>query len=183
MAISVWGDEQRMQLRKEDPLILANSTATMAPDDGDSGQALPPLYPTEPIEEVTTQEQRMKGAPWDLLNEADLKAILAQPVEGDLGCGCCRHLNRWKETCGRHEMMQIGMWTYWIDPTESPKRLRSDKRVKELKVNMDKRAAYQQLLQVEIDAEIVVEISFEDGGCSSPSFAVKKKRGPDGRVK
>jgi hypothetical protein len=53
-------------------------------------------------------------------------------------------------------MMQIGMWVYRVEPIESPKRLRNDKQMQEHKVNVDRKADYQQLLQEEIDAGIVV---------------------------
>jgi hypothetical protein len=50
-------------------------------------------------------------------------------------------------------------------------------------VNEEQRTAYRQLLQEGIDAGIIVEISFEEVGYISPSFAVKKKPGPDGKLK
>jgi hypothetical protein len=57
------------------------------------------------------------------------------------------------------------------DKKGPPKRLRRDKRMQEGRVNMFQRTALLQLLPEELDA-----------GYISPSFAVKKKPGPDGEL-
>jgi hypothetical protein len=107
MAPLAWADEQFEHLRKEDPLITANPTATMTPDDEDNGQALPPLYLDQPADGLAMPEQRTGGAPWDTLDEAALKATLALPMEGSLGGRSCRYLDHWQESCGGYDMMQI----------------------------------------------------------------------------
>jgi hypothetical protein len=109
MAEIAWDSDQSQQPRKEDPLIVANPSATMTPSDNDEGRALPPLYLDQTAQMLLSQGQQQMGAPWDILDETMLRAILAQPMEGTLGARCCRHLDHWKETCGGHEMMQIGM--------------------------------------------------------------------------
>jgi hypothetical protein len=178
-----WEEERDGGVRNEDPLIAANPAATMTPSDNDNGQALPPLYLDGPMLDAQAQERWMKSAPWDCLDEATLRGLLMRPMEGSLGGRCCRHLDHWQETCGGHEMMNVGMWTYCVDPVESPRRLRSEKRMQEKPVKEEERSAYRQLLQDEINAGIVMEIPFEEAGYISPSFAVKKKPGPDGKKK
>jgi hypothetical protein len=67
MAGLAWADEQLEHLRKEDPLITANPTATMTPDDEDDGQALPPLYLDQPADGLAMPVQwtgGRRGIPW-----------------------------------------------------------------------------------------------------------------------
>jgi hypothetical protein len=95
MAEIAWQDTRFPPPRREDPLITANPAATMTPNDKDEGRALPPLYLDQTAQALLCQGPQGMGAPWGILDEATLRAVLAQPMEGTPGARCCRHMNHW----------------------------------------------------------------------------------------
>jgi hypothetical protein len=184
MATAAWAIDQDPGTSWQEPLLPANLAATMTPIDADQGRALPLLYVTEVPEAVRTLADQESGQmPWHETNEDLLRRELAKPFRGLLGCRCCDYLGRWRQTCGGNEMMNIGMWTYWTDPVESPRRLWEENKMREHHLDDEQRAAFLKLLQEELDQGILTRIAWADTGYVSPSFVVKKRPGPDGKVK
>jgi hypothetical protein len=104
-------------------------------------------------------------------------------VKEELGAKACRYLDCWERTCGGKEMMEIGMWTYWKDNEESPKRLRSEKKMQEKSMNAEEKEAFRALLKEMLDQGIVRKIVFEQEAYISMAHVVKKKPGKDGKKK
>jgi hypothetical protein len=184
MAETAWESSPDLVSMPQTPLWPMNAEATMTPPDTDHGEAQPLLYVvTTPEATAQLAAQETGFLPWLETSEETLRRRLSEPLPGKLGCRCCNYLNRWRQTCGGDEMMNVGMWTYWKDPVESPKRLRSENRMQEHSFDAEQRAAFLTLLQDELDQGVVTKIAAAETGYISPSFMVKKKPGPDGKVK
>jgi hypothetical protein len=125
-AWAMWQDERG---QGGDPLWAPNLAATMVPSGLDNGVALPLLRVEELSERIFKQMQGQKDEPWFSTDIAELERRWHEPAKEELGAKACRYLDCWERTCGGKEMMEIGMWTYWKDNEESPKRLRAEKKM------------------------------------------------------
>ena len=73
--------------------------------------------------------------------------------------------------------MALGMQTYWIEPIESPKRLREEQSrrgMQERKMKGEEKEAYERLLREELEERIVTKVRYQDVGYINPTGVVPK---------
>jgi hypothetical protein len=143
----------------------------------------------EPLQEERLAEKILKlilEKEEELWFSTDMAALIRSWNEQSrykMGAKACEYRDCWERTCGGRKMMETGMWTYWKDPVESPKKVRAEKRMQEQQMNTEEKEAFRKLLDEDILQEIVHRISFQQAGYVSPAHVVAKKPGKDGKKK
>jgi hypothetical protein len=177
-------DKEFGRLRRKGGVIMdTGSGATMIPSDCDWDAAMEPLQEEMPAEKILKLMIEREEEPWFSTDVAALLRSWNEPSKHKLGATACKYLDSWERTCGGRKMMETGMWTYWKDPVESPRKLRAEKRMQEHQMNAEEKEAFRRLLDEDLLQEVVHRISFQQSGYVSPAHVVAKKPGKDGKKK
>jgi hypothetical protein len=173
----------------EDPLCLVNPFAQILMEGTDdwalndlSFNAELPPPPSTPITKTTCLPSICSSTDMDVLRRR-----AQTPVTEPLAARPLAHLGWWRATSGGDEFMKRGVQGYWIDPIESPRRLRAVKGGKQRIFPPTQEAEFYKLLQNDLDQGIVQEVPNNSSAYTSPVRTVPKKGNEwrivwDGRV-
>ena len=129
-------------------------------------------------EDILTRWTTERNYRWDSDSEEGLWLQINQPRTEKLGgrLALPSHLSVWKQTCGGHRFIEIGMLPFWKDG-ESTIRLEALRSEMEYSFNQLQEKAFQELLEEELREGVVVRVRKDQAKFINPVFMVPKSDG------